>query len=186
MKIYTKAGDKGRTSLASGKKVSKANDLVDLYGTCDELNSVIGSAISFLNSKSSLTEPLLAVQHTLFELGAELAGFRQKGEEVSIIHQGDISLLEDHIDGLSQKLEVMRSFILPGGVQSASMLHLARTICRRLERAMVRARESEVGIFDNSLTYVNRLSDFLFTTARYANLEEGVEDIKWTSRTKKK
>lgn len=184
MKIYTKTGDKGKTSLASGKRVSKSDRLVKLYGICDELNSHIGVTISFLKEDSSIKEPLLLTQSILFELGSELAGFRLNSAEVSIIFQSDIDYLEKQIDLWLEKLPEMKSFILPGGAKSSSFLHVARTVCRELEREMVSAKEQEVEIFEMSLIYVNRLSDFLFVAARFANLEESISDIKWTSRAK--
>ncbi|HMV45788.1 MAG TPA: cob(I)yrinic acid a,c-diamide adenosyltransferase [Leptospiraceae bacterium] len=184
MKIYTKTGDKGKTSLASGKRVSKSDDLVSLYGTCDELNSQIGVAISFLLEDSTLKEPLFTTQNILFELGSELAGFRLNDSKESIIYNSDIEYLEIKIDELQSKLTEMRSFILPGGAKSSGFLHVARTICRRLEREMVLAKEKNLEIFEMSLIYVNRLSDFLFVAARFANQEESISDIKWTSRAK--
>lgn len=184
MKIYTKTGDKGKTSLASGKRVSKSDDLVSLYGICDELNSQIGVAISFLKEDSTIRESLIITQNLLFELGSELAGFRMSEASASIIFDSDIDYLEKCIDEWQEKLPEMKSFILPGGAKSASLLHVARTICRELEREMIKAKEKEIEIFDMSLVYINRLSDFLFVAARFANLEENIPDIKWTSRAK--
>ncbi|MBP7280460.1 MAG: cob(I)yrinic acid a,c-diamide adenosyltransferase [Leptospiraceae bacterium] len=184
MKIYTKTGDKGKTSLASGKRVSKSDELVGLYGICDELNSHIGVAISFLNEDSAIRDPLLITQSILFELGSELAGFRIESNQTSIIFQTDIDYLEKQMDLWLEKLPEMKSFILPGGTKSSAFLHIARTVCRELEREMVSAKEKEVEIFEMSLIYINRLSDFLFVAARFANLEESVGDIKWTSRAK--
>lgn len=184
MKIYTKKGDDGTTSLASGKRVTKANAFVDLYGSVDELNSCIGSGISFLGADSSLREPLLQIQSILFELGAELAGFRKEKSEESIIYSEDIEFLEKEIDRLQEQLPPLKKFVLPGGCSAAAFLHLARTVARRLERKIVHAREEGLTVFDSSLAYVNRLSDFLFTAARFANKEFGVEEPLWNSRAK--
>jgi cob(I)alamin adenosyltransferase len=184
MKIYTKSGDKGKTSLASGKRVSKSDELVSLYGICDGLNSQIGVAISFLKEGSILKEPLLLTQNILFELGSELAGFRIENAEVSIIFESDIQFLEENIDRWQEKLPELKSFVLPGGSKSSSFLQVSRTICRELEREMVKAKEMNIEIFDKSLIYINRLSDFLFVAARFANLEESIPDVKWTSRAK--
>lgn len=184
MKIYTKTGDKGKTSLASGKRVSKSDELVSLYGICDELNSQIGVAISFLKNDSSIREPLITTQNLLFELGSELAGFRMNDTSASIIFDSDIEYLEKCIDIWQEKLPEMKSFILPGGAKSASFLHISRTVCRELEREMIKANEKGIEIFEMSLIYVNRLSDFLFVAARFANQEESISDIKWTSRAK--
>ncbi|MCB1189308.1 MAG: cob(I)yrinic acid a,c-diamide adenosyltransferase [Leptospiraceae bacterium] len=184
MKIYTKSGDSGKTSLASGKRVSKSNVLVDLYGTCDELNSSIGMTIAFLKEGSDLKNQLIPIQNILFELGSELAGFRPKEKLGSVISEEDITFLEQAIDGFQEKLPPLKNFILPGGSKAAAFLQFSRTICRRLERMMVTAQEEQQEIFDQSLIFVNRLSDYLFVAGRTANLEEGIEDIKWLSRTK--
>ena len=183
MKIYTKSGDNGSTSLASGKRVSKSDPLVEMYGTSDELNSSIGVSICYLKNASLLFEPLVITQHLLFELGSELAGFKSK-DEVSIIYEHDVILLETTIDTLEGYLKPMKSFILPGGSKAAAVLHVSRTICRRLERLMVAHKESGNKVYDISLKYVNRLSDFLFVAGRYANYEENIEDTKWTSRAR--
>lgn len=186
MKIYTKSGDKGQTSLASGKRVSKSDELVELYGTCDELNSSIGLGISLLNKNSTLPENLILVQSILFELGSELAGFRKEDKTESIIYDSDIVFLENKIDEMQEKLEPLKNFILPGGSGAAAALHISRTICRRLERGMVRSMEQGREMFQNSIIYVNRLSDFLFVSARFANYEEKIGDVTWTSRAKNK
>ncbi len=184
MKIYTKTGDKGLTSLANGKRVSKSNEFVNLYGISDELNSLIGVAISFLKSDSSLKNSLTVNQNLLFELGSELAMFRPKDDSISIILNEDIEFLENEIDLCQEKLVQLKQFVLPGGSKSASTLHVARTKCRELERLMVKAKESGLEIFENSLVYINRLSDYLFVAARFCNFEEGIADITWTSRAK--
>jgi cob(I)alamin adenosyltransferase len=182
-KIYTKTGDKGETSLANGQRVIKSHDLVEMYGTSDELNSAIGLAISFF-PKDLSSEEILRIQNLLFELGSELAGFRKENLEESIILETDVEMLEKSIDFMQEKLPVLKSFILPGGSPASSFLHLARTICRRLERLMVKHKNSGGEIFDNSLKFVNRLSDYLFVLARYVNNIEGRSDILWKSRVK--
>lgn len=184
MKIYTKTGDSGKTSLASGKRVSKSDPSVELYGTCDELNSSIGVCLSFLNLDSKLKEPLTIIQNLLFDLGAELAGYRKEGKADSALLPDDINYLEKKIDEFQEELEQLRNFILPGGSKPASFLHISRTICRRLERNMVKAQDEGIDIFKENIILINRLSDFLFVAARFANKEEGVTDIKWISRAK--
>ena len=184
MKIYTKTGDKGLTTLDSGKKVSKSNTQVELYGTCDELNSSIGLSISFLKPDSILKKKLLNIQNILFELGSELAGYKPKDSLVSILTQTDIEYLEKNIDSLEVTLSPLKSFILPSGTSASAFLHVSRTICRRLERLMVREKENGLEIFDEALVYVNRLSDFLFVAARTANSESNIEDIVWKSRAR--
>jgi cob(I)alamin adenosyltransferase len=186
MKIYTKTGDNGSTSLANGKRVSKSNEFVNLYGISDELNSLIGVSISFLKENSSLKESLQLNQNLLFELGSELAMFRPKNESISIIQIDDIKFLENEIDRMQEKLIPLKKFVLPGGSKASAFLHVARTKCRELERMMVKAKEENLEIFENSLIYVNRLSDFLFVCSRFVNSEENIEDITWTSRAKEK
>jgi len=191
MKIYTKKGDAGMTALADGRKVAKNEPAVSLYGTVDELNSVIGAAVSHLdlskNRSDALREDLKAEQCLLFELGSELAGFKYDAVS-SIILESDIENLEKRIDAYSENLPELRVFILPGGHPSASMLHVARTVCRRLEREMTeiylseKKEESLNFVHPPALKYINRLSDYLFTSARYANFLHGEEDVSWKSR----
>ncbi|WCL48132.1 cob(I)yrinic acid a,c-diamide adenosyltransferase [Leptospira sp. GIMC2001] len=187
MKIYTKTGDKGETSLAMGGRVKKFDPRVELYGTSDELNSVIGIALSFLRDNSQLRESLSNVQNLLFELGSELAGFQKlevNGSVSPIILESDIHFLETKMDEWTNELESLKHFVLPGGSKQASFLHQARTICRRLERSMVKEREAGLDIPQLSMIFINRLSDFLFVAARYANREENFKEPIWISRAK--
>ena len=198
MKIYTKKGDGGQTHLATGGRVAKNHVRVDLYGNSDELNSHIGVAMAFLtqDNEQSLRAELQEQQNLLFELGAELAGYRPKLDDGSIaetvFEPADIEQIEQAMDRMSEQLEPMRSFILPGGTPASAHLHVCRTVCRRLERMMVDVRTGDTGnrdengmiVHDLALKYTNRLSDYLFITARYSNLLAGVEDIKWASRSK--
>ncbi|TGK35058.1 cob(I)yrinic acid a,c-diamide adenosyltransferase [Leptospira gomenensis] len=182
MKIYTKKGDGGQTSLANGSKVSKADVRVELYGTADELNSTIGVVRSFLETTSELHSPLETIQNLLFELGSELAGFRAK--EDSCILPEDVVFLETEIDRMQERLTPLKKFILPGGSQAASFLHISRTVSRRLEREMVRAKENGLEILSSPMIFMNRLSDYFFVSARYANLERNIQEPLWTSRAK--
>ncbi|MDI7211660.1 cob(I)yrinic acid a,c-diamide adenosyltransferase [Leptospira santarosai] len=182
MKIYTKKGDFGQTSLATGVKVSKSDRRVELYGTVDELNSTIGVVKSFLPEKSVLHSPLETVQNLLFELGSELAGFRPK--EKSCILEEDVTFLENQIDRMQEKLEPLKRFILPGGTKASAFLHVSRTVARRLERDMVKFKEEGLEIFSPPMVFMNRLSDFFFVAARFANLEENIQEPLWTSRAK--
>lgn len=189
MKIYTKTGDKGETSLAIGGRVKKYDPRVDLYGTCDELNSVLGLAVSFLPgvSVSTLKDPIQKVQSLLFELGSELAGFSPKDEEGNpkpTILEEDIFNLENQMDSWDEKLEPLRSFVLPGGCHSAGFFHQARTVCRRLERKMVEYQDNGVPMPPNAIVFINRLSDYIFLAARMSNREENYPEPKWTSRAK--
>lgn len=190
MKIYTKMGDQGETTLASGKKVSKSNQKVDLYGTCDELNSSLGLALAFAPQVLPLTtrDFYLKIQNLLFEIGSELAGYLPK-ERVdlglnSILEAEDSFAVEKEIDRLTESLKPLNSFVLPGGTLFASHLHLSRTICRRLERDIIRAVEGGEEVSEPVRIYLNRLSDYLFTLARYANHLEETEELQWKSRTK--
>jgi cob(I)alamin adenosyltransferase len=185
MKIYTKMGDTGETYLASGAKVSKSDPRVELYGTADELNSFIGLSLSSISSDSLLNSQLLKVQNLLFELGSELACFSQKGELQPMILEEDIFFLESCIDQLEEKNSPLKVFILPGGSAGASHLHIARTICRRLEREIVSEIQAGIQIRKEVLAFVNRLSDLLFVSARYCNLEQKISDIEWNSSRKK-
>jgi cob(I)alamin adenosyltransferase len=188
MKIYTKTGDGGETSLAIGGRVKKYDPRVSLYGTSDELNSVIGLAISFLPSQSGLSGQMSQVQSLLFELGSELAGYFKKsdtGEDIPIILDSDISMLEQWMDEWSEKLEPLKHFVLPGGCHAASFFHQARTVCRRLERSMVEERDNGLPIANRSIIFINRLSDALFLAARISNKEENFSEPIWESRAKK-
>ncbi len=184
-KIYTKTGDSGTTSLANGKRVSKSNQRVEMYGDCDELNSSLGVVISFWQWEES-KDVLEEIQVLLFELGSELAGFSPDPSIPSIILDSDIQKIESEIDRMQEKLSPLKTFILPGGTQASSFLHMSRTICRRLERKMVGFLESNGEMGENSLKFINRLSDYLFVLARYANYLQNTEDVKWFSRAKGK
>lgn len=185
MKIYTKSGDTGKTSLAMGGRVLKSDLRVEMYGTCDELNSAIGLTLSFLEPTYPIVPILTSIQNLLFEIGSELAGFKKTDSEfLSAILQSDIELLEKNIDEIEEKLEPLKSFILPGGDRISAFLHLSRTICRRLERLMVHSRSNGVEVSASSLAFINRLSDLLFVLARYSNKLAGVTEPKWVSRLK--
>ncbi|TGK18945.1 cob(I)yrinic acid a,c-diamide adenosyltransferase [Leptospira fluminis] len=183
MKIYTKKGDSGTTSLASGTRVSKGDLRVDLYGTADELNSVLGVAVSFLKTPSELKGILDRIQNLLFELGSELAGFHKK-DGTSCILEEDILQLETEIDAWETSLVPLKHFVLPGGSQAAAFLHVARTIARKLERDLVKAKDGGSPIHPENLRFLNRLSDHLFVAARYANFEAQVQEPQWKSRAK--
>ena len=179
MKIYTKTGDKGETGLFGGARVSKASERVGVYGEVDELNSTIGFARA-CDVDDKLDALLDGIQHELFQVGAELGSVADRKEKLSITLIGDdrIEALERAIDELEEELEPLQAFILPGGSAGASALHMARCVCRRAERALVGLEQSEP-VRGELLRYLNRLSDFLFTAARYANRKAGVSDIEW-------
>jgi cob(I)alamin adenosyltransferase len=177
MKIYTKTGDKGSTSLIYGQRVSKNDTRVEAYGTCDEANSMIGLALSYLEKESfpekdQLEQVFHRIQTTLFHVGAELA--TPKGKEVKwYLSEGDIETMEKQIDEWDGVLPALTNFILPGGHPSGAAFHVARTIARRAERCAV-GLEDEVNPL--VLAYLNRLSDLLFVTSRFVNEKLGVTD----------
>ncbi|WNB91577.1 cob(I)yrinic acid a,c-diamide adenosyltransferase [Bacillus sp. NEB1478] len=167
MKIYTKTGDKGTTSLIFGERVSKNDIRVEAYGTCDEANSMIGLGVSLLPdeewAKGAITV-MRKVQTVLFHVGAELA--TPSGKEVAWkLKEEDIQFLEQTIDQWQEGLKPLKQFILPGGSPAASALHTSRTIARRAERLAVAVD----GVNPLVMSYLNRLSDFLFVAARYVN-----------------
>ncbi|MCH5720602.1 cob(I)yrinic acid a,c-diamide adenosyltransferase [Niabella hibiscisoli] len=178
-KIYTKTGDKGKTSLIGGTKVSKGDLRIESYGTVDELNSHVGLCKDLLQDATSV-QTLQEIQDRLFTIGAELACDPDKTTKVTIpdLHETDIELLEKEIDRMESKLEPLKTFILPGGHPTVSQLHIARTVCRRSERCCVRlANETTVDLL--LLKYLNRLSDYLFVLARYSGHLLNVADIPW-------
>lgn len=182
-KIYTKTGDKGKTSLFNGKRVLKSDARVDSYGTVDELNSHIGVAIAELSVKRKaksvkLRKELEAIQHELFEIGAGLA---HPGSPPVMGVEEAISGFETSIDKMTNAMPVLTGFILPGGTKAAAQLHIARTICRRAERRIVQLMQTEE-IDESIVKYINRLSDLLFTMARYANFLAREKDVKWKKK----
>ncbi|MEZ5063154.1 MAG: cob(I)yrinic acid a,c-diamide adenosyltransferase [bacterium] len=174
MKIYTKAGDGGETSLIGGARVSKAEPRVAAYGDVDELNAVLGLAHSHVHSWAQLRERLEAIQRVLFGIGAELATGVEGRELRGRATEEDVVALEHSIDGMEAELPELTSFILPGGGPAGASLHVARTVCRRAERAVV-----ALGARDVVLRYLNRLSDWLFVAARYVNTRERHPEIPW-------
>lgn len=177
MKIYTKKGDTGETSLYGGERVAKSSYRIEAYGSVDELNSLIGLVLSYgLSERGAAT--LATIQEHLLVLGADLATPPSTETRIARIDEDDIRFLESAIDEMQQELPPLKNFILPGGVHSGATLHVARTVCRRAERATVRCRESEE-ISPATIRYLNRLSDFLFVAARYENQYAGVHETTW-------
>ena len=180
-KIYTRTGDDGTTALGSGRRVAKYDLRVECYGTLDETNAAIGVARLHTRSEPALDAMLARIQNDLFDLGAELCYPDESKDARGRLSVSDaqVERLEGEIDALNRELQPLRSFVLPGGTQAASFLHLARTISRRAERLMVAlaARPNEP-VGGSALRYINRLSDFLFVAARYAN-DKGQSDVLW-------
>ena len=178
MKIYTKKGDAGETELIGGKRVSKSSLRIDSYGTVDELNAFVGlirDHVKNLHEKDSLGE----IQNTLFVIGSCLAEDPEKKfEKLPKIGDSDVIFLEREIDHIEAEVPLLKEFILPGGHPLVSYCHIARSVCRRAERLCVELALSEqVPII--IITYLNRLSDYLFMLARHCAHDLGVEEIKW-------
>lgn len=184
MKIYTKTGDDGTTGLFGGQRVSKSSQRVHVYGTLDELNSILGVARAH-NDDPELDALLRGLQDELFVLGADLATpMRPQGDKASTLRlpQGSAAGLEPIIDRCEADLEPLRSFILPGGSPVAAQLHLARAVCRRAERLAVEFHHNEPQINPEALIYLNRLSDLLFVLGRWANHRAGHAETPWKPR----
>lgn len=184
MKIYTKTGDSGTTGLYGGGRVSKSAPRIAAYGDIDELNALLGLAAA-QSTQEPLKKTLKEIQSTLFIVGAQLAS-PKADPKIERVTNAQIEFLERQIDVVTETLPPLKSFILPGGSVTAANLHLARTVCRRAERSIVHLSTLEGEEVDRWLiTYVNRLSDFLFTFARLANQLEKIDDVPWIpSKTK--
>ena len=182
MKIYTKTGDDGDTGLFGGARVSKASPRVEAYGTVDELNAVLGVARA-AGAWRELDELLGSIQSDLFTLGAELATVPGKEASLGIplLDDRDVARLEVAIDQSEATLPPLKNFVLPAGTPTAAALHLARTVCRRAERALVGLPQAD-GARSELKVYLNRLSDLLFSLARQVNQRAGVEDVPWSRR----
>jgi cob(I)alamin adenosyltransferase len=184
-RIYTRTGDGGETSLGSGERVSKADLRIEAYGTVDETNAVIGLVRQYTTHVrlAVLDQMLARIQNELFDLGADLCvpdrGQKLEWEPLRIL-PGQAERLEREIDQLNEILSPLRSFVLPHGVAAAAYLHQARTVCRRAERLMVALNGVEgEAVSVAALSYVNRLSDFLFVASRWANAVAGDGDVLW-------
>ena len=183
IKIYTKTGDKGTTSLIGGTKVSKSDLRIETYGTVDELNSyigLVGDHFSEDHSKGILKE----IQDRLFTIGSSLACDGEKEPKMKIpdLKEEDIILLEKEIDKMNEVLPEMKWFILPGGHVAVSTVHIARCVCRRAERNCVNMQQHEMFVEPLVIKYINRLSDYLFVLARYIGHQLNVQEIAWKPR----
>ncbi|MBS1919293.1 MAG: cob(I)yrinic acid a,c-diamide adenosyltransferase [Bacteroidetes bacterium] len=183
IKIYTKTGDKGTTSLIGGTKVSKSNLRIEAYGTIDELNSWIG----FVNDqveKKEIKNVLAEIQDRLFTIGSSLACDPDKETKMKIpdLKETDVLLLETEIDKMNAKLPEMKSFILPGGHSTISSTHIARCVCRRAERQCVLLHDNKMFVDPIIIQYLNRLSDYLFMLARFIGHDLNLKEIPWKPR----
>ncbi|MCX8019754.1 MAG: cob(I)yrinic acid a,c-diamide adenosyltransferase [Chitinophagaceae bacterium] len=185
-KIYTRTGDKGMTSLIGGTKVFKSHLRIEAYGTVDELNSWIGYCRVMLD-KESVTHQLSEVQDRLFTIGSSLACDPEKEPKMKIpdLYADDIQFLEKEMDAMTEQLQPMKFFILPGGNETVAALHIARCVCRRAERCCVRMAEEKEEIHELIVPYLNRLSDYLFVLSRFAGQKLNVSEIPWNPRTGK-
>lgn len=183
MKIYTKTGDSGMTGIVSGKRVPKIDPVIEAYGTADELNSFVGLAVSACEAHeelrgSELSQQLEQIQHDLHLLCSDLATPMDVEAKVARMLNPRIERLEQWMDAAEKLLPPLSAFILPGGSELSSRLHVCRTIARRTERAVLRLKEAQA-INDRVPVYLNRLSDYFFMVARLANLKTGHADKLW-------
>ena len=183
IKIYTKTGDQGTTSLIGGTKVSKSHLRIESYGTIDELNSWIG----FINDqikKKKVKKILAEIQDRLFTIGSSLACDPDKETKLKIpdLKETDVTLLEEEMDKMNAKLPEMKSFILPGGHPTVSAIHITRCVCRRTERLCVLLQQNNMFVDPLIIKYLNRLSDYLFVLARFISHELKVKEIPWKPR----
>jgi len=183
IKIYTKTGDKGKTSLIGGTKVPKSHIRIEAYGTIDELNSwigLVGDQIKIKKEKQILQE----VQDRLFTIGSSLACDPEKEPKLKLpdLVELDIIFLEKEIDKMNKKLPVMKTFIIPGGHPVVSSTHIARCVCRRAERLIVALEQQKMFVDPLVIKYLNRLSDYLFVLARFIGKSLKVKEIPWRPR----
>lgn len=181
MKIYTKTGDKGKTSLFSGARVSKGHLRIHAYGTVDELNSYIG-LLRDLSGDEKMNSELIQIQDRLFTLGAHLATETEESRsKLPLMTRGDVEVLENAMDLMEEELEPIQSFLLPGGHPTVSHCHIARCVCRRAERLVVELAENFT-IDDLLVQYLNRLSDYLFVLSRILIKNLKATETPWVPR----
>lgn len=184
MKIYTKTGDLGKTSLLGGTRVPKYHLRIECYGTIDELNSYMGLLRSQEVNHNRQSD-LQNIQERLFTIGSSLAAENERAKSLKLdLTEEDITQLETGIDQMEISLPAMTSFILPGGHQSVGFCHIARCVCRRAERLIIHLSENEY-VDQQIIVYLNRLSDYLFVLARKMTSELGKSDIPWLGRSGK-
>jgi len=176
-RIYTRGGDKGQTSLGDGSRVPKLDCRIGAFGTVDELNSTLGLVLAEPGLPDALRGPLERIQNDLFDVGADLSVPYGIGDRLRV-EQSHVDRLEQLCDDFNADLPMLKSFVLPGGAPAAARLHVARATCRRAERDALVA-EAETGINALVLAYLNRLSDFLFIAARWANKDAGAAEPLW-------
>jgi len=182
--VYTKTGDKGTTALIGGTRVAKTHVRLEAYGTVDELNAQLGLLVTYLTDEKD-KDIVLKVQNKLFTIGSHLATDQEKVElrKASIITPEDIAELEQEIDIVDEALPPLRAFVIPGGSRGAAVCHVCRTVCRRAERRIL-ALSEEYEVSFEVLSYMNRLSDYLFVLSRRINVTEETGEIFWNNTCK--
>jgi cob(I)alamin adenosyltransferase len=181
MKVYTKTGDKGQTSLIGGTRVPKHHMRIEAYGTVDELNSYIG-LIRDQQIDTHSKEILVGIQDRLFTIGSSLASDPERSRmKIPDLHEEDVTLLEQEMDKMNETLPEMRSFVLPGGHTTVSYCHIARCVCRRAERLTIHLSENSF-VAELVIKYLNRLSDYLFVLSRKLTQDLHAEEIPWKPR----
>ncbi len=177
MKVYTKSGDKGKTSLLSGERVPKSDIRLSAYGTIDELNSFIGLLHS-LDLRERHKTLLLQIQHKLFNIGALVAVRKAVSFELPGVGEDDIKVLEEEIDYLNENIPSLKEFVLPGGDTTSAQCHVCRSVCRRAERLVIDLADKE-SVDELVIKYLNRLSDYFFMLARMNLKEKNIPEITW-------
>lgn len=182
--VYTKTGDKGTTALVGGTRVPKTHVRLEAYGTVDELNAQLGLLVTYLKDDKD-RDTILKVQNKLFMIGSHLATDQDRMDlhEASIITSGHIEELEREIDGADENLPPLRAFVIPGGSRGAAVCHVCRTVCRRAERRILSLSEN-YKIAPEVISYINRLSDYLFVLSRKINIDEKSGEIFWNNTCK--
>lgn len=180
MKIYTKTGDKGTTSLVGGSRIGKDDIRLESYGTVDELNSFMGLLYDSIDDLA-LREEIDRIQCTLFNAGSQLASLPDDIEKyhIPVIKEEDVTMLEESIDKMQEGLPALRLFVLPGGLTANSVAHVCRSVCRRGERRVISLQNSGAEGLELVVKYLNRLSDYLFTMARYLSVKNAVNERTW-------
>ncbi|MEO8108780.1 MAG: cob(I)yrinic acid a,c-diamide adenosyltransferase [Ginsengibacter sp.] len=183
MKLYTKTGDEGKTSLIGGTKILKSDLRIEAYGTVDELNSYIGLVNDYCTDGHS-NDILKEIQDRLFTIGSALACDPAKETKLHIpdLHESDVVLLEKEMDEMNESLPEMKHFILPGGHPAISVTHIARCVCRRAERCCVNLKANENTVASLIIKYLNRLSDYLFVLSRFISHNMKVPEVIWSPR----
>jgi len=182
--VYTRTGDKGTTGLIGGTRVSKTDVRLEAYGTVDEFNSQLGVLVTYLNDECDRAF-VLAIQHKLFSVGSYLATDQEVTSlrDVSLISKAHIEEVEKEIDRLDEQLPPLRAFVIPGGGRAAALCHVCRAVCRRTERRMSAAAEHYF-VSPEVMTFINRISDYLFILSRKLNVQDNIEEIFWDNTWK--